>query len=102
MNLLHYNSAILRKLAIFLGEVANGSGCRTSLPRTLTRHAARKKNVFAALEALLKLGGHRDVCEWLRLAHCCLPHTGTMLKPTTVEFLNGLGLADKRPVPQQA
>ena len=31
---------------------------------TLSKHAARKKSVFAALEALLKLGGHCDVCEW--------------------------------------
>ena len=35
-------------------------------------------------------------------AHHCPPHKGTILKLTTFQLMNGLGLANKRPVRQQA
>ena len=56
-----YSGAILKKLVVFLREVANGSGPTTSLPRkfnllTFSVDAARKTNVFAVRQASLKLG----------------------------------------------
>ena len=40
----------------------------------------------------------------LRIVHCCLSHNGAILKPTTVQFVNVLGLANtcKHPVLQWA
>ena len=63
-------------------------------------NTVRKKNVFAAWEVLLKLCGAEAIVNELWLAHHHPPHTGTIVKKTSVQFMNGLGLANKRAVHQ--
>ena len=71
---------------------------------TINTDAARKNNVFAVWEASLKLGGSFGVQERAvanSLSSATHRYTCRILKPTTVQFLNKLGLANKRPVHQR-
>ena len=62
-----YSGAVLKKLVVFLREVANGSGCTTSISRKLnllifSMDAASKTNVFAVQQTSLKPGHSRMGC----------------------------------------